>query len=140
MLVLVFANGFHSGNCYKFSREGGVKTMKGLTEKQRRVLEFIESFEETNGMAPTVYEIAENFSVKNFSGLFPFACTSAEEISFQKFQSPQYYADKTDPSQTEAKRLALYSFDGSSFHRPEIGSSERNFLRCFFSEPGVKCL
>ena len=38
--------------------------MKGLTEKQRRVLEFIESFEETNGMAPTVYEIAENFSVK----------------------------------------------------------------------------
>ena len=38
--------------------------MKGLTEKQKRVLEFIESFEETNGMAPTVYEIAENFSVK----------------------------------------------------------------------------
>ena len=38
--------------------------MKGLTEKQRQVLEFIESFEETNGMAPTVYEIAENFSVK----------------------------------------------------------------------------
>ena len=43
---------------------GEVKTMKGLTEKQRKVLEFIESFEETNGMAPTVYEIAENFSVK----------------------------------------------------------------------------
>ena len=46
---------------------GGVKTMKGLTEKQRQVLEFIESFEETNGMAPTVYEIAENFSVKTFA-------------------------------------------------------------------------
>lgn len=42
---------------------GGAK-MKGLTKKQRDVLEFIESFEETNGMAPTVYEIAENFSVK----------------------------------------------------------------------------
>jgi repressor LexA len=38
--------------------------MKGLTKKQREVLEFIENFEETNGMAPTVYEIAENFSVK----------------------------------------------------------------------------
>lgn len=38
--------------------------MKGLTDKQRQVLEFIESFEEANGMAPTVYEIAENFSVK----------------------------------------------------------------------------
>ena len=43
---------------------GMVKKMKGLTEKQKQVLEFIESFEEANGMAPTVYEIAENFSVK----------------------------------------------------------------------------
>jgi repressor LexA len=42
----------------------GRDNMKGLTEKQKRVLEFIESFEEINGMAPTVYEIAENFSVK----------------------------------------------------------------------------
>lgn len=38
--------------------------MKGLTEKQKQVLEFIESFAEAKGMAPTVYEIAENFSVK----------------------------------------------------------------------------
>ena len=38
--------------------------MKGLTEKQKQVLEFIECFEEANGMAPTVYEIAEHFSVK----------------------------------------------------------------------------
>lgn len=38
--------------------------MKGLTKKQMAVLEFIENFEELHSMAPTVYEIAENFSVK----------------------------------------------------------------------------
>ena len=38
--------------------------MKCLTDKQKQVLEFIEGFEEVNGMAPTVYEIAEHFSVK----------------------------------------------------------------------------
>lgn len=38
--------------------------MKGLTEKQRSILNFIEDFMEVNMMAPTVYEIAEHFNVK----------------------------------------------------------------------------
>lgn len=36
--------------------------MKSLTEKQRSMLDFIEDFIEQEGMAPTVYEIAD-FSV-----------------------------------------------------------------------------
>ena len=38
--------------------------MKGLTEKQRNILEFIEDFMEVNMMAPTVYEIAAHFGIK----------------------------------------------------------------------------
>ncbi|MBR2363687.1 MAG: MarR family transcriptional regulator [Lentisphaeria bacterium] len=38
--------------------------MKGLTEKQRNILGFIEDFMEVNMMAPTVYEIAEHFGIK----------------------------------------------------------------------------
>ena len=38
--------------------------MKGLTEKQRNILNFIEDFMEVNVMAPTVYEIAEHFKIK----------------------------------------------------------------------------
>ena len=38
--------------------------MKGLTEKQRNILNFIEDFMEVNIMAPTVYEIAEHFKIK----------------------------------------------------------------------------
>ena len=38
--------------------------MKGLTEKQRNILNFIEDFMEVNVMAPTVYEIAEHFNIK----------------------------------------------------------------------------
>jgi repressor LexA len=44
--------------------EGRYVTMKGLTEKQRNILNFIEDFMEINVMAPTVYEIAEHFNVK----------------------------------------------------------------------------
>ena len=38
--------------------------MKGLTDKQRNILEFISDFMEANVMAPTVYEIAEHFNIK----------------------------------------------------------------------------
>lgn len=38
--------------------------MKGLTLKQKRILDFIDSFMASNVMAPTVYEIAEHFKVK----------------------------------------------------------------------------
>lgn len=38
--------------------------MKGLTEKQKNILEFIEEFSEKEGMAPTVYEIADHFDIK----------------------------------------------------------------------------
>ena len=38
--------------------------MKGLTEKQRNILNFSEDFMEVNIMAPTVYEIAEHFNIK----------------------------------------------------------------------------
>ena len=38
--------------------------MKGLTDKQRGVLDFIERFHRREHMAPTVYEIAEEFNIK----------------------------------------------------------------------------
>ena len=38
--------------------------MRELTEKQRRILEFIEDFSEREGMSPTVYEIGAKFSIK----------------------------------------------------------------------------
>ncbi len=38
--------------------------MKGLTEKQQGILDFIEEFGRREGMAPTVYEIAEHFGIK----------------------------------------------------------------------------
>lgn len=38
--------------------------MKDLTEKQRQVLNFIENFQEREGMAPTVYEISDHFGIK----------------------------------------------------------------------------
>ena len=39
--------------------------MKDLTEKQRKVLDFIENFQEKEGMAPTVSEISEFFGIKS---------------------------------------------------------------------------
>ena len=38
--------------------------MKGLTDKQRNLLEFIETFTNDERMAPTVYEIADYFGIK----------------------------------------------------------------------------
>jgi repressor LexA len=38
--------------------------MKALTEKQKSMLDYIEDFIEQEGMAPTVYEIADFFSIK----------------------------------------------------------------------------
>ena len=38
--------------------------MKGLTDKQQAILDFVEKFTVTRRMAPTVYEIADNFDVK----------------------------------------------------------------------------
>lgn len=38
--------------------------MKTLTEKQKNILDFIEEFLDREGMAPTVYEIADRFDIK----------------------------------------------------------------------------
>ena len=38
--------------------------MKGLTQKQQDILDFIDEFNRRQGMAPTVYEIADHFNVK----------------------------------------------------------------------------
>lgn len=38
--------------------------MKTLTEKQKNILDFIEEFLDREGMAPTVYEIADHFGIK----------------------------------------------------------------------------
>ncbi len=38
--------------------------MKDLTDKQKDILNFIEDFIEQESMAPTVYEIADHFSIK----------------------------------------------------------------------------
>ena len=39
--------------------------MKGLTTKQQEILDFIDMFSRKEGMAPTVYEIADYFSIKS---------------------------------------------------------------------------
>ncbi len=38
--------------------------MKGLTKKQKKIVDFIGAFSNTMGMAPTIYEIAEHFGIK----------------------------------------------------------------------------
>lgn len=38
--------------------------MKGLTQKQRHILDFIEEFSDNNAMPPTIYEIGEHFGIK----------------------------------------------------------------------------
>lgn len=38
--------------------------MKGLTGKQKNIVEFIDEFHKTMEMAPTIYEIAEHFGIK----------------------------------------------------------------------------
>ena len=38
--------------------------MKGLTEKQQNILDFITEFQSRQSMAPTVYEIADRFDIK----------------------------------------------------------------------------
>ncbi len=38
--------------------------MKGLTAKQKNIVDFIEDFSATMEMAPTIYEIAEHFKIK----------------------------------------------------------------------------
>ena len=38
--------------------------MKGLTDKQRKMLDFIALFMRREGMAPTVYEIADQFGIR----------------------------------------------------------------------------
>ncbi len=39
--------------------------MKGLTQKQQEILDFVEEFVRREGMAPTVYEIADYFDIKS---------------------------------------------------------------------------
>ena len=39
--------------------------MKGLTKKQQEILDLIENFTHREGMAPTVYEIADHFKIKS---------------------------------------------------------------------------
>lgn len=39
--------------------------MKGLTAKQQEMLDFIDEFMNRNGMAPTVYEIGDNFGIRS---------------------------------------------------------------------------
>ena len=43
---------------------GGFFYMKDLTEKQKSILDFIDEFLDREGMAPTVYEIADYFDIK----------------------------------------------------------------------------
>ncbi len=38
--------------------------MKGLTVKQQEILDFLDQFSRHQGMAPTVYEIADHFKIK----------------------------------------------------------------------------
>ena len=40
------------------------KMMTSLTEKQKKILDFIDDFQDREGMAPTVYEIADHFGIK----------------------------------------------------------------------------
>lgn len=39
--------------------------MKGLTNKQQEILDFVDGFMRREGMAPTVYEIADHFNIKS---------------------------------------------------------------------------
>ena len=43
--------------------------MKGLTDKQQAMLDYTAYFMRTEGMAPTVYELAEHFGIKSATSL-----------------------------------------------------------------------
>ena len=43
--------------------------MKGLTDKQQAMLDYIAHFMRMEGMAPTVYELAEHFGIKSATAL-----------------------------------------------------------------------
>jgi len=43
--------------------------MKGLTDKQQAMLDYTAHFMRTEGMAPTVYELAEHFGIKSATAL-----------------------------------------------------------------------
>ena len=48
-----------------FGQQQRKDIMKGLTDKQRNILEYIEEFSRIENMAPTVYEVAERFNIKS---------------------------------------------------------------------------
>ncbi|MBQ9446172.1 MAG: hypothetical protein IJU61_06240, partial [Victivallales bacterium] len=39
--------------------------MKGLTDKQQEILDFISEFTRQEGMSPTIYEISTHFEIKS---------------------------------------------------------------------------
>ncbi len=39
--------------------------MKGLTDKQKEILDFVSEFSRREGMAPTIFEISERFKIKS---------------------------------------------------------------------------
>lgn len=55
--------------------------MKGLTAKQQNVLDYIMEFAELEGMAPTINEIAEHFSINSTTAFSIFVHCSVKSIS-----------------------------------------------------------
>lgn len=46
------------------ARENEKGRYKGLTDRQQEILDFIADFTRREGMAPTIFEISEHFSIK----------------------------------------------------------------------------
>lgn len=54
--------------------------MKNLTDKQKEILDFVQDFSRQQGMAPTIYEISEHFSIKPAS-----ACSHIKALQQKGF-------------------------------------------------------
>ena len=78
--------------------------MKGLTDKQRHILNYIEDFMNSVGMAPTVYEIADHFKNQNVDCVCASPRIAEEKLPEQKFQGKEYRAAEAEKKAKTSER------------------------------------
>ena len=75
--------------------------MKNLTAKQKAILDFVHDFSRQQGMAPTIYEISEHFSIKPAS-----ACSHIKALQQKGYVTRS----------SKARSLSLCSKSGEGRH------------------------
>ena len=92
--------------------------MKGLTDKQKEILDFVSEFSRREGMAPTIFEISERFKIK-----------SATAFAHVRALQRKGFVNRS----SKARSLTLSQEDKPRHFSPCIG--EPPFCRTDFSSP-----